>query len=600
MVPSCLVFEMAEQYDHRRLAAIILADVVGYSRLMEQGEAATLSALKDLRSSLIDPLLAAHRGRIVKLMGDGTLAEFASVQDAVRCAVELQREIIVRNTDMTDDRRLELRIGVNLGDVIPDGDDIYGEGVNVAARLEAMAEPGGIFVSGAVHDAIGGELAPAFEFVGEQFVKNIAKPVRTYRFIGGPKPLPKRPLPLAGDRSGLEPSLAVKPFENLSGDPEQDVFANALSNGILAALARVPGLIIVQDETPFLTLSSSMGDQELASRFDVQYLLKGDLRKLGNRVRVNTVLMEVSTGRYLSAEKFDRNLADYDDLFALQDEITEQILEFLGVKLFGGEAVRIVRKMFKNSEALETYFQGEYLIFNAKSGLDLQRAQHLLEEAIRLEPTCSASYAAGSLAYWAAVFSAPEESVAQVLERAEWLALEAIRLGDATGYPHMVLAHLHLSRREFRDASEKADLAVSARPSCPASYALKAGVLNFLGRSGEAIEHAEFALRLVPHQSVPIYPAILASAFYGADRHDEAIKAAKSAIEIDGNLIEPYLVLVESSIALGRNEEAYQAACTVKKIQPDFTLEKFAASQPYKDPENLEQLLDRLRRAGLK
>ncbi|MBY6068493.1 hypothetical protein KUW17_17235 [Leisingera aquaemixtae] len=591
---------MAEQYDHRRLAAIILADVVGYSRLMEQDEAATLSALKDLRSSLIDPLLAAHRGRIVKLMGDGTLAEFASVLDAVRCAVELQREMIVRNTDMTDDRRLELRIGVNLGDVIPDGDDIYGEGVNVAARLEAMAEPGGIFVSGAVHDAIGGELAPAFEFVGEQFVKNIAKPVRTYRFIGGPNPIPKRPLPLAGDRSGLEPSLAVKPFENLSGDPEQDVFANALSNGILAALARVPGLIIVQDETPFLTLSSSMGDQELARRFDVQFLLKGDLRKLGTRVRVNTVLMEVSTGRYLSAEKFDRNLADYDDLFALQDEITEQILEFLGVKLFGGEAVRIVRKMFKNSEALETYFQGEYLIFNAKSGLDLQRAQHLLEEAIRLEPTCSASYAAGSLAYWAAVFSAPEESVAQVLERAEWLALEAIRLGDATGYPHMVLAHLHLSRREFRDASEKADLAVSARPSCPASYALKAGVLNFLGRSGEAIEHAEFALRLVPHQSVPIYPAILASAFYGADRHDEAIKAAKSAIEIDGNLVEPYLVLVESSIALGRNEEAYQAACTVKKIQPDFTLEKFAASQPYKDPENLEQLLDRLRRAGLK
>lgn len=590
---------MAQQHDHRRLTAIIFADVVGYSRLMEQDEAGTLSALKDLRGSLIDPLLAAHRGRVVKLMGDGTLAEFASVLDAVRCAVELQREMNMRDTDFTDERQIKLRIGVNLGDVIPDGDDIYGEGVNVAARLETMAEPDGICVSGAVHDAIGGNLAQAFEFVGEQSVKNISKPVRVYRFIGGSKPMPKRPRQLSSARCSSEPSLAVKPFENLSGDPEQDVFANAMSNGILASLTRVPGLTLVQDETPFLTLSKTMGDQELARRFAVQYLLKGDLRKHGNRIRVSTVLMEVSTGQYLSAEKFDRDLSDYDDLFALQDEITEKILEFLGVKLLGGEAVRIVRKMFKNSVALETYSQGEHLIFNAKSGLDLQRAQHLLEEAIRLEPTCSASYAAGSLAYWAAVFTAPDESVAQVVERSEWLARKAIRLGDATGYPHMVLAHLHLSRREFRDASEEADLALSARPSCPASYALKAGVLNFLGRSGEAIEHAEFALRLVPHQSIPIYPAILASAFYGADRHDEAINAAKSAIEIDRNIIDPYLVLAESSIALGRGEEASHAASIIKKIQPDFTLEKFAASQPYQDPKNLEQQLDQLRRAGL-
>jgi class 3 adenylate cyclase/tetratricopeptide (TPR) repeat protein len=590
---------MAEQRDQRRLAAILSADVVGYSRLMEEDEAGTLAALKDLRGSLVDRKMAEFRGRIVKLMGDGTLAEFASVVDAVQCAVELQREIAARNAQIIGDRRIDLRIGVNLGDVIPDGDDIYGAGVNVAARLEAMAEPGGIFISGTVHDAIGGDLAQTFEFIGELSMKNIAKPVRAYRHLGAPRLMPMRPGPSTSARRPTEPSLAVKPFENLSGDPEQDVFANAMSNGIMAALTRVPGLTLVQDESPFLTMSSQMGEQELARRFAAQYLLKGDLRKLGDRVRVSTVLMEVATGKFLFAEKFDGDLSDYDDLFALQDEITEQILDRLDVKLFGGEAVRIVRRMFKIPAALESYFQGEYLVWNAKSGLDLQKAQHLLEEAIWLEPTSSASYAAGSIAYWAAAFSSPEARAAQLVERAEWLAREAIRLGDATGYPHMVLAHLHLSRREFEDANDEAERAVAARPSCPASFSLKAGVLNYLGRSGEAIEHAEFALRLMPLQSAPIFPAVLASALYGSGRYDEAIEAAKSAIEIDEKNVDPYLVLAESSIALGRSEEARQAASVVKKIQPEFSLEKFAKSQPYKDPDRLDQLLGQLRQAGL-
>ena len=276
---------MGEQHDERRLAAIFFADIVGYSRLMEQDELGTHAFLKDLRGSVFHPMLAAHRGRIVKLMGDGTLAEFASVADAVQCAVELQQEMGARNAQIASERRVELRIGVNLGDVIPDGDDIFGEGVNVAARLETMAEPGGICISGTVHDTLGGELAAAFEFIGERSVKNIAKPVRAYRHLGAPKPMPMRPGLSKGARRSTEPSLAIKPFENLSGDPEQDVFANAMSNGIMAALTRVPGLTLVQDESPFLTLSSQMGVQELARRFSAHYLLPGDLRKLGDRLR---------------------------------------------------------------------------------------------------------------------------------------------------------------------------------------------------------------------------------------------------------------------------------------------------------------------------
>ena len=590
---------MAKKRDQRRLAAILSADIVGYSRLMEEDESATLAALKERHATVIDPLIAAHRGRIVKLMGDGTLAEFASVLDAVQCAIEMQRDMSDRNAAEAGDRKIELRIGINLGDVIPDGEDIYGEGVNVAARLEAIAEPGGICISGTVHDAIGRGLAPAFKFIGEQAVKNIAKPVRAYWHKGALGLVPERPAPSSPARRSNEPSLAVKPFENHSGDPEQDLFANAMTNGILAALSRAPGLTLVQDESPFLARSSQMGERELADRFAVQYLLKGDLRTLGDRVRVSVALMEVSTSRYLWVEKFDRNLSDFDDLFALQDEITEQIMASLDVKLFGGEAVRIVRKMFTNPAALDSYFRGEHLMWNAKSGLDLKNAQRLLEDAIRLEPTCSAGYAAAAIAFWVEGLSGEGEGAEQAMERAERHAREAIRLGDATGYPHLVLAQLHLSRREFEEARSEADSGVSARPSCPAAYTLKASVLNYLGRPGEATEYAEFALRLTPVQAAPIFPAILASALYGSGRHDEAIDAAKSAIEMDERNVDPYLVLAESSVALGRSEEARRAAGFVKKIQPEFTLAKFAASQPYKDQSNLDRLLEQLRQAGL-
>jgi adenylate cyclase len=462
-----------------------------------------------------------------------------------------------------------------------------------------MAEPGGICISGTVHDAIGRDLASGFEFIGEQAVKNLLKPVRAYRHMNAPGLAPERPVPPATNRRSKEPSLAVKPFENLSGDPDQDLFANALTNGILTALTRVPGLTLVQDESPFLARSGQMSEQEIVRQFGVQHLLKGDLRKFGDRFRLNVVLLKASTGRYLWAEKFDRNLSDYDDLFSLQDEITEQIVASLDVRLLGGEAVRIVRKMFTNPAALDSYFRGEHLMWNAKSSLELRNAQHLLEEAIRLEPTCSAGYAAAAIAYWVEGLSGQGERVAQVMDRAQWHAREAIRIGDVTGYPRLVLAQLHLSRREFEEASREAEHAISARPSCPAAYTLKAGVLNYLGRPGEAIEHAEFALRLTPVHPVPMYPAILASALYGDGRHEEAVTAAKSAIEMDERNVDPYLVLAESSIALGRSEDARRAAGTVKRLQPDFTLAKFAGSQPYEDQRQLDRLLDQLRQAGL-
>ncbi len=570
---------------------------------MGEDEAGTLAALKERHAAVIDPKIAGYNGRIVKLMGDGTLAEFASVVDAVQCAIEIQWEMAGRNAETSQDRRIELRIGINLGDVIPDGDDIYGDGVNVAARLETLAEPGGICISGTVHDAIGNKLPIHFDYMGEQDVKNIEKPVRAYRMAGrhaspGATPREASARVQSALRPRGKPSLAVKPFENLSGDPEQNQFTDGLSNGIIVALTRVPNLILIGDESPSLHRSKEMTVQELARAFDVHYVLKGSLRKLGNRIRVNAELMEISTGRILWAEQFDRDLGDISGLFDIQDEITEEIVTAMDVKLLGGDAVRLVRRAFRNPVALQSYFNGESLLWESKNNLELREAQRLLEESIRLEPTCSAGYAAAAVAYWVEALSGQSDTHEKILGLAVDRAQEAIRLNDVTGYPHLILAQVYLSKREFDDASAEANRAVSARPSCPAAYSLKASVLNYLGRPGEAIEYAEYALRLTPIHP-PMYPAILACAFYGSERHEEAIAAAKTALELDENHIDPYLMLAASNVVLGHGEDAHWAAEKVRKLKPAFSLAEFAETQPYKDRKHLERLMAQLRSAGL-
>ncbi|MES0824971.1 adenylate/guanylate cyclase domain-containing protein [Ruegeria sp. SCP11] len=591
---------MAIERMQRRLAAILTADIVGYSRLMEADEVVALATLKDYRNSVIDPLLGAYDGRVVKLMGDGTLAEFASVVDAVECAVEMQRLMSDKNAAAPSGRSLELRIGINLGDVIPDGDDIYGEGINLAARLESLAEPGGICISGTVHDAIGRDLAARFEFVGEQVVKNIEKPVRTYRHVECAEPsfaaCSKSAEQVPTHQQSI-PSLALKPFENLSNDPEQGRFVDALSNGILVALTRLPGLILVQDESPQLAQSKAMTEQEIAGQFSVKYLLKGDLRKLGDRARVSIQLMDVSTGQYLWAEKFDWSFSGSKDLFSLQDEIIEQVVTSLDVKLLSSEAARLVRGSLTNPVARDTYARGEYEFWSAQSNLELHNAQDLLEQTIRLEPTASVGYATVALAYWVEALSADGERLAEVQALAERRSREAIELDDVTGYPRLVLAHLHLIRREFDDAHREAGCAISARPSCPAAYALKASVLNYLGEFNEALEHAEFAMRLTPVHP-PMYPATLASALYSSGRYHEAIAAATSALSGDQSSVHVYVILVASYLAVGKSEEARRIAAKLRQLKPDFNFSSFGASQPYKDRSHLEHLLEQLRQAG--
>jgi tetratricopeptide (TPR) repeat protein len=322
------------------------------------------------------------------------------------------------------------------------------------------------------------------------------------------------------------------------------------------------------------------------------------VRKLGPKIRVNAELLEVSTGRFLWADKLDRELRDFGDFFALQDEITEELVTALDIKLVSGEMARIIRNVLKNPSAQECIYKGEQQLWKATNKLELGEAQRLFEEAIALEPGASVGYAEAALSHWAAAFFGLSDDPAQSLDKAVALARQAIDLDDVTGYPHLILAQVHLLRREFDDAKAEADEAVSARPSCPASFTVKASVLNYLGEAGDAIDHAQHAFRLSPLHP-QIFPAVLAISYHGAARYEEAMAAAEDAIALAPNKLEPYLILAASAVGLGRSEEARRAAQQALALKPGFSLATFADSQPYKDRKHLDHLVDQLRTAGL-
>jgi class 3 adenylate cyclase/tetratricopeptide (TPR) repeat protein len=586
----------------RKLAAILYADVAGYSRLTGEDEDATHRVLREYLE-LITSTVESRRGQVMHFAGDAVLAQFSAVVDAVSAALAIQTVLQGRNEMLADDRKVEFRIGVNLGDVIEDRGDIYGDGVNVAARLEALSEPGGVCISDAIRTAIGSNLPYEFVFIGEHSVKNIKEPVRAYRVLEqgstSNASIPSLPSAKMSHPSFGKPSIAVKPFAPMGRDEEQQQLADGLTNGISVALTRLPGLIFINDESPSLVESKRLTIQELAARLNVRYVLKGNIQKFGNKIRVSAELIEVSTSQVQWAGQFDRTLKDLGDFFAIQDDITEEIVTALDVKLLSGEAARLVRRAFKDPTALEYYFRGEDLLWRATMRLEFREAERLFEETIRLQPDSPVGYAAAALTYWVEVISGLSDSPDRALDQAVERAHEAIDRNDVTGYAHLVLAHVHLQKRNFDDAMTEATRAVLDRPSCPAAYALKAAVLTYTGRPDEAIEFAQYATRLTPVHP-PMIPAILASALYGSGRYEEAAAAAQAAIELRETDVDPYLVLAASKTAKGSPEEARLAAEKVLELNPDFSLAKFSKSQPYKKRKQLSQLLDHLRGAGFK
>jgi adenylate cyclase len=587
----------------RKLAAILYADVAGYSRLTGEDEDATHRILTEYLD-LISATIESHGGKVMHYAGDAVLAQFSAVVDALSASIAIQDDLQNSNAALPDERKVQFRIGLNLGDVIEDRGDIYGDGVNVAARLEALAEPGSICISDAVRTAIGSKLPLQYTFIGEHSVKNIREPVRAYRVSESviESSTPSQPANKSDKATTTlpfgKPSITVKPFEDIGADAEKDRLGYTFASGIAVALTRLPGLVHVQDESPAMAESKQMTVEEIGRQFNVRYVLKGSVQKIGNRIRVSAELLEISTGKFIWAENLDRAVNDVGDFFGVQDEIIEEIVTALDVKLLVGEAARLVRRAFKDPVALDRYYQGEDLLWRSTMKLEFREAQHLFEESIRLEPNSPVGYAAGALAHWVEAISGLSDDPSHSLERATELAHEAIRLEDVTGYAHMVLAHVYLNRREYVEAMSEATKAVIDRPSCPASYAIKASVLTYLDQAAEAVEFAQYAMRLTPVHP-PMYPAVLASAYYGCDRFNEAVVAAKEAIDLKTNDVGPYLYMAASNIALDRKDDANRSAKAVIELEPDFSLANFAETQPYKEPKTLEKLITRINGAGI-
>lgn len=568
----------------RRLAAILAADVVGSTRLIEQDEAGTLAALRGRRTGILEPLVAAHYGRIVKVMGDGMLAEFASAVNAVDCAVELQERMSAANQEFAPDRQIVLRIGVNLGDVVVEDGDLYGDGVIIAVRLEGIAEPGSILVSGSAYDQVRNKVKAAFDNLGMQELKNIAEPVRVYRVQsspaatatdGEPPPLPAMP------------SIAVLPFTNISNDADQDAFCDGLTEDLITDISRTPGLFVIARNSSFAYKGKNADARRIARDLGVRYLLEGSARRAAGRVRINAQLIDAVGGGHLWAERFDRGL---DDIFAMQDEVTGKIVEALVGRLTTAPA----RKRPANLEAYDLCVRGRLLV--AQSPAAAREARLLLQRAIALDPTYAEAHRWLGLYLWEAwvVWAEPmEPHRRQALAMAEKaVALDPNDAGNhcALGY---ILAYEGAGRAAEADAAFAAALARD--PNHADAWANRSDVSVLRGRPAEAIDKLHRALRLNPHPPGRYY-WILGNAQYAARQYEEAIETLRhEATYRTGSR----RTLAASLAQLGRLDEARREAELFMVSNPHFAIGPWLASHPFTDDATRQHFLDGYRKADL-
>jgi adenylate cyclase len=562
----------------RRLSAILAADVVGYSRLMGANEVGTLTSLKSHRAELIDPSISEHQGRIVKLTGDGMLIEFPSVVNAVECATEIQREMPVRNSAIAEDRRIEFRIGINLGDVIVDDDDIFGDGVNVAARLESVAKPGGVAVSQSVRDNVGNRLELTFEDIGEQQLKNIEFPVRVYNVLLGDAPSRSQSAAQTVVADADKPSIAVLPFNNMSGDPEQEYFSDGISEDIITDLSKVSGLFVVGRNTSFGYKGMSPQLQKVASDLGVKFLLEGSVRKAGQRVRVNAQLIDGTNGGHLWADRYDRDLTD---IFAIQDEITQSIVEQLKIRLLPKEKKAITQAPTADVEAYNYYLKGRQFSHNfTKASLFL--AREMFAKAVEVDPNYARAYAGmascdSRLKTWHKVpidldeilsiaakaleldpnlgeaYAAQGEALNASMRKEEAaVAFErALELDPNNFEAHLFYARFCVTQGNLEQAAEHYMRALEIRPDDCQSPLLLEQVLRSLGRGDEGmhylrmgVKRAEEELQVHPESSRPAQLGACALAQLG--EKEKALKWLERVMIIDPN----------------DNGARYNAACT--------------------------------------
>jgi adenylate cyclase len=575
----------------RRLAAILAADVAGYSRLMGGDEEGTLERLKAVRRELLDPQIAEHKGRIVKTTGDGLLIEFASVVDAVRCAVAVQQAMPERDTGVGADNRIELRIGINLGDVIVEGDDLYGDGVNIAARIEALADPGGVFVSNTVHDHVRDRLPFAFEDLGEQRVKNITRPVRVYRV---------RDLDTVATRSALassapplpdKPSVAVLPFANMSSDPEQEFFADGIAEDVITALSRYPSLFVIARNSSFTYKGRAVDVKEVGRELGVRYILEGSLRKSGNRIRVTAQLVEAETGRHVWAERYDRDLTD---IFALQDEITEAVATAIAPAIADAELRRAMRKPPNSLDAWAAYQRGLWHVGRFSSE-DNILAQQFFQRAIDLDPNFAGGYAGLALAIRRGLQRRgllEEDSVLEIARR-------AVSLDPRDAEARARLAFMLLGQGDHDGAIAEVERALAISPNLANAHAVLGQILLHTGRPQEGRIALEKSIRLDPRDTFAQLNLMnVAISFFLSREYDSAVEAAKRVVRAYPDFPHIYPWLVAALGQSGRIEEARQALQEAIAIAPAAFDLLIRRRPPWYRPEDLDHLIEGLRRAG--
>ena len=632
---------MATQEIKRKLTAILSADVKGYSRLMGKdgvGTIQTLSAYKEAMAGLIQR----HHGRVVDAPGDNVLAEFASVVDAVECGVEIQKELRARNDKLPVHRKMEFRIGINLGDVVEEEDKIFGDGVNIAARMQSLADGGGICISGIVYDQVKNKLTLKHEFVGKRTVKNIAEPVRVYRVLMEPEtsavsrwkrvglnywkrihPVfkilialvaaanvvwqfyphlrPSRPAVegVSKEKMALslpdKPSIAVLPFVNMSEDPKQEFFSDGITEDIITALSKVPMLFVIARNSTFTYKGKPVKVKQISEELGVQYVLEGSVQRSANRVRITAQLIDALTGHHIWAERYDRDLKD---IFALQDEITINILRAMQVKITEGEQALHRDKGIRNLNCYLKLLEGK----NYSNRFDIEGnnlARRMGEEALVMCPESSSGYqllaATHMMDYWLGSGKSPRESIEKAIE----LARKAISLDDAYAHPHGLLSFLYSIKREYAKALAEGERAVALDPNGADVYAWYAMSLTFAERPEEAIPLFQKAIRLNPFGPA-WYFFNLGSALLITERYEEAVSAFKKALQRSPDNLLAHVLLATTYSRMGRDKEARAEVAEVLRINPKFSLDYFAKALPFKDQKVTNNLIDALRKAGLK
>ena len=605
----------------RKLRAILSADVQGYSRLMGDDEVATVKTITEYRKTLTS-LVNQYHGRVVDSPGDNVLSEFGSVVDAVQCAVEIQNILKAKNEDLPENRRMIFRIGVNLGDVIQEGDRIYGDGVNIAARIESLADGGGICISGTAYDQIENKLALGYNFVGEHSVKNIAKPVRVYKVPMEPGDVGKKRAPKQGKKLAIvvlalliltgvaaaiwnfypgpatapgKPSIAVLPFDNLSGDPKQEYFSDGITEQIISGLAKAPRLFVIARNSSFTYKGKPVKIQQVARELGVRYVLEGSVQKLGNRVRITAQLIEAKTGKHIWSEHYDR---DIKDIFALQDDITMKIMAAVQVKLTDGEAASIVSKGTDNRQAYDKFLKALKLVQNFKSEA-MHQARKELDEVIALDPAWSMPYAFQAWTHIMDVWMRWSTSPFQSIQKAEELAQKAVSLDAKNAMAYAGLCDVYLMKRQHEKAVAEGKRAIELGPNLSMAYLTLGYALNFAGRPDEAISFLETAIRLDPLPDARPYVQ-LGIAYRDLGQYDKGITACKKGISISPDNMFAHLCLVAIYSLAGREKEARAEAAEVLRINPMFSLEFFSKVVPYKDQGDRDRVVNAMRKAGLK